>query len=340
MLEAVARIGSEVAVTAGVVPLTIFQYFGESVLGVTPDDATPATGTVTFTMIDTAGYTIDAGTQLDIDGVGFTTDIDLVVAPGNLTGSIAVSAIDTGTAGNDLVGAFVDVISPTYTFVETVELDAPTAEGLDGETGEEYADRLADELPTLSPKAILIEDFEALARRNTNVGRALAIDNYNPTGPDPAAEGHVTVVVHDLDGEALSAPIKAEIEETLEGERVLNLSVHVLDPTYTTLDVTFTATAYSDYDPALVEADAIAAVTAYFDPATWGDPTAGSSTDWIEETTVYRDDLVAVVKNVAGVRHVTGLTLAEDGDTLAEDDVVIVGPGALPRAGTIDGTVT
>lgn len=341
ILMATARMAVEVAVLAGEVPLAIFTYFGESVLGIPAMQATQATGTVTFALADTAGHTITAGTQLDIDGVAFLTTDDLTITAGGSTGSVGVDAATAGADGNDLAGAIVTLVSPTYVFVTSVALDAPTVGGVDAEDPAAYADRLADELPTLSPKAILIGDFEALARRNPLVGRALAIDNYDPGPPeDTAAEGHVAVAVHDAVGEPLSSGPKAEIAADLEANRVLNIVVHVIDPTYTTVDVSFTATAYAGYDPASVKTAGEAAIREFLDLTVWGRPPGSDATAWINETTLRRNDLFGVLYDVEGIRHVTALTLALGGGSLATSDVTLAGPAALPRAGTITGTVT
>lgn len=313
LLSAVARIGVENVVLAGRVPLEIFMYFGESVLNVPALQATNAVGSVTFTTIDADGpYTIVAGAQLDVDGVAFTTDIDLVIENGDTTGTVTVTSVDVGDETSGLVGTSVELLSPTLLFVSSVALDGLTTDGTDGETGEEYADRLADELPTLSEKAILLSDFATLARRNPAVGRALAIDHYNPTGPDPAAEGHVTIAVTDTLGGVLSGGTKDDIAAELSDDdnRVLNLVVHVIDPAFTTVDVAFTATMYDDWDAVTVAADAVAAVEAFLDPGAWGRPTFGSGTDWIDETTLRRNDLIGVLYGVPGIRHVTALTLA------------------------------
>jgi uncharacterized phage protein gp47/JayE len=331
----------EVAVLAGQVPLAIFTYFGEAVLGVPALQAAQATGTATFTMVDIAGYTVPAGAQLDIDGVAFLTIDDLTVAAGSSSANTNIEAVDAGTQANDLTGATVTLVAPTYVFVESVALSGTTAGGTDAEDPTDYADRLADELPTLSPKAILIGDFEALARRNPLVGRALAIDNYDPGPPiDAAAEGHVTVAVHDTAGEALGSSPKADIAADLEANRVLNIAVHVIDPTYTTVDVSFTATAYDDFDAATVETAAEQAITDFLDPATWGRPPGGDATAWINETTLRRNDLFGVLYDVEGIRHVTALTLALGGGAQDTADVTLAGPAALPRAGAISGSVS
>lgn len=341
LLSAVARMAVEIAILAGRVPLSIFTYFGDSVLGVAVLEGAQARGTVTFTLADAAGHTIADDAQIDIDGVPFTTDAELVVPAGQSAGTVGVTAVEAGTAANDLPAGAVDLVSPTYVFVNSVALNAPTSGGTDAETAEDYADRLADELPTLSPKAILIGDFEALARRNPLVGRALAIDNYDPGPPIvTTAEGHVTVAVHDVAGEVLAAGVRATIEADLEANRVLNIDVHVIDPTYTTIKVSFTATVYPGWSAASVDTEAEQAIRDFLSPATWGRPALGDPTDWVQETTVLRNDLMGVLYGVPGIRHVSALTLAETSGTLGTADVALTGAAPLPRPGTITGTVT
>jgi hypothetical protein len=314
LLSAVARIGVEIAILAGRIPAqTIFTFFGQTLVGELPLSATNATGSVTVTAVDTNGpYTVPAGAQIDIDGQTFTTDSDLTIANGATTGSVGVTAAIAGTAGNDLTGETVALIAPTLLFVDSVALDATTDGGTNAEDTDTYADRLARELPTLSPKPILIDDFADLARRNPLVGRALAIDNYDPGPPIVlAAEGHVTVAVHDLAGRTLASDVRAAIATDLasDSQRVLNLAVHVIDPTFTPVAVTFAAASYDGWDPSAVHADAITTLQAFLDPAAWGRPTLGPSTGWIDEQTLRRNDLMGALYGVPGVRHVTSLSL-------------------------------
>lgn len=345
LLGAVARMAVEVVVLTGQVPLAIFQTFGQRVLRVPALDATSATGTAVFTLTDTDGHTIPAGAQLDVNGVGFETTIDLVVPAGQSTGQVPIVALNPGSAGSGLLSP-VELVSPSYVWVDSVALTGITTGGTDGETGEEYADRLADELPTLSPKAILLEDFAALARRDAEVFRALAIDNYVPAGPGgvPAAQtgvaGAVTVAVQNQIGEAVSQAGKDRVTSALADGRVLNLDVYVIDPTYTGIDVAFTAHCYAGYDPSTVEAQAVQAVRDFLFPATWGNPAEGDRNEWVDEPIVLRNDLLGVLYRVPGIRHVDTLTLAVHGNALGTSDITLTGPAALPRAIDVNGTVT
>jgi hypothetical protein len=307
MLAAVGRMAAEIAVLAGDVPDEIFQTFGQKVLGIDPYVETSATGTVEFTLSDDDGHTIEAGAQIDIDGVGFQTTTDLVVAPGDTTGQVGVVAVIAGSDGSNLTGADVTLISPTYIWVDSVTVVGATGNGTDGEDPSAYLDRLADELPALSPKAILIQDYAAIARADEEVARALAIDNLIP--PSTTAEGAVTVAVLGAGGGLVSGGGKTRVEAALEAGRVLNIDVHVIDPTVTPIDVIWAGVARDGFDPATVEAEGNAALAALLSAARWGIPPGGLDTEWTDEATLTRFDLIGELYKVNGLRHVTSVTL-------------------------------
>lgn len=346
VLSAVARIGVEVVVMTGRMPLAVFQVFGTRVLNIPANVETAATGTAILAINDNpAGRTLLAGATFDLGGIGFQSTVDVTAPAGNLNANIPIIALEAGAAGSGLDGT-AQLITPAVTWIDSVAVITPTTGGIDGETDEQYVDRLADEIPTLSPKAILAADFEVLARRDSEAQRALVLDNYVPAGPGgtPAAQtgvaGAVTVAVQGPTGEPVSTGSKTRIETALEADRVLNIDVHVIDPTYTLINVSFTAKCYPDYDPATVEAAGEAAISTLLSPATWGQPVGGDQRDWIDEPTVLRLDLVGALYKVAGIRHVTALTLAINPAALGTADLTLPGPAGLPRPNTIAGTVT
>lgn len=339
LLGAVARMAAEVVVLAGRVPLAIFQYFGEQVLKIPVLDSTAASGVVTITAADTDGHTLDAGAQIDIDGVAFITTADAVIAALSTTATAPVVAIQAGSAGTGLTGGDVQLVSPTEVWVDSVSLNAPTTGGVDGESDDEYVDRLSDELGTLSPKAILLADFEAIARRDAEVYRALAIDNLVPPSTT-GVEGAVTVAVMGATGAAVSSAAKTRVEDALEAGRVLAIDVHVIDPTVTPIDVDWAGTAYDGFDPASVQAAGNQAVTDFLDAAAWGRPPNGDPEQWVDEPIVLRNDLFGVLYAVPGLRHVTSLELAETGDPLGVADVTLAGPAGVPAVGDVNGSVS
>lgn len=164
----------------------IFGRFGEVVFGVAPDVAVPATAETTWTMVDNAGYTIPAGTQVAIrtagdSTVGFTVLSDVSVPAGSTatdTGEVVISAIVPGSGANGLVTdpELIDALA----YVSSINLETTTSGGADAQTPDEYLDELRATLTLLSQNAILPEDVATLALSVAGVGRALPLDLYYP----------------------------------------------------------------------------------------------------------------------------------------------------------------
>ena len=121
----------------------------------------------------------------------------------------------------------------------------------------------------MTPRPILPQDFAVLARDIAGVERATAIDGYNPADQTTNNERMVTVAVVDADGEALNATIKQQVDDYLESLREVNFIVHVVDPNYTTIDVTFNVKAIPGYTASELEAATEAAIANYLSPANW-----------------------------------------------------------------------
>ena len=111
LIQAAARMGAVAMAAASGVPSSIFRFLGPLV-GVNPINATPATVTATATVVDTAGYTIPAGTIVGILDTGdnlvpFSVSNDVVIAPASTTGTLPLVALTPGAAGSGLGGATV-----------------------------------------------------------------------------------------------------------------------------------------------------------------------------------------------------------------------------------------
>lgn len=347
LIGALARIASELMTVLSDVPADIFRYFGAKLVGLIPIDAIPATMPTTWTMIDNLGHTIEEGTTIggrDEGGnlVTFVVDAEVVVPAGQLAtgaGAVLVRATSDGSASNDIDDPLELVDSAN--FVESVVATAPSANGVDAESNEEYLDRLAAELELLTPRPILPDDFAVMARRIGGVERAVAIDGYNPTGPLTNQERTVSVAAVDEEGEAVAAGIKTAIDTLLEAEREVNFDVFVIDPTYSIMDVTFTVRAHPGQDIVTLEAEAEQIVADYFDPANWGQGNLleSSASRWSNITTVRHAELLTLLNNIPAVNYVESLTFAIQGNALGTADVVLPGPAPLTRAGAINGTV-
>lgn len=347
LVEANARLAAENRDLASDVTTAIFRRFGQLV-GVRPIEAVAATALSTWTMIDDAGYTIPAGTAVGIAAAGdelitFLVQDDVVVAAGDTVtgaGAVALVAQEPGANGSGLAG--VPQLVDALAFVQSIALVGPTSGGADAEDDDHYLGRLRDDLALQAPRPILPRDFAVMARNIAGVERALAIDGYNPDDDSTGNERMVAVAVADALGAAVAPGVKATVDDMLQAQRELNFVVNVIDPTYTEVDITFTAVAFAGFDPVDVEARAAAAAAAFLDPALWGLPTFGdpsSGGGWISEDHVRYLEVAAALNAVEGLDYISALTIGLHGGAMGAADVALDGAAPLPEPGTIAATV-
>jgi len=359
LLQVNATQAADLRDLASNVPDMIFRYFGQSMMGIPPIDATYATVTATWVMVDNAGYTIPAGTTIGItnaagDLVAFDTLTDIIVASGSTTATgVTSQAIIPGAAGSGLGanGVVATLIDP-LTFVTSVTLTSTSTGGIDAETDAVYMNRLVRKLQNLSQRPILPADFASMALdADPSVYRAVAIDTYIPaptnTYNNPRA---VTVAAVDANGNNVSSTAKSNIDSYLQANREVNFLVYEMDPIRTTIDVTTTVKCLANYTTASVQANVIAAIQAYLNPATWGqDPRytdAGGAQTWVDVAVVRYLEIAAAINGASGVDYITttagnyDLTTRIAAGTMARTDITMSGPASLPVAGTITVTAT
>jgi hypothetical protein len=187
IMQSFGASSAETRDVASRVPRSIFRYFGATLAGVPPLDATTATCFSTWTMLDNAGYTVRAGTQVGIARTGdevyaFETVADFTVSPGStVANNVQLVAVDAGADSSGLGGAgtVISLLDP-LSFVSTITQVATTTGGSDAESDDAYLDRLASELQLLAPRPILAADFATFAREIPGVYRATVNDGYNP----------------------------------------------------------------------------------------------------------------------------------------------------------------
>lgn len=347
LVEALSQTAGELRALAALVPDSIFAYLGESILGIPPQAAVQATGTTTWTALDGNGYTIPAGTLVGItppsssDAIAYEVAADFSIPFGTtVVADVTIRALEAGSAASGLTGS-VQVLD-ALDFIEAVTLDAPTSGGADAETADAYLDRLSDLFTLLTPRPILPRDFAILAARQPGVARATAIDLYNPVTGETDSPRCVSVAVVDENGEPISAQAKADLDALLQAQREVNFLVFVIDPTYTTVDVSFQIASYPGYDPAETAARAEDAIASYLSPASWGVPPYGdtSARSWLNETTVRFLEVSERLNRVDGVHYVVSasLTIGVGGGAQGQADVVLPGAAPLPRPGAIVGS--
>src|SRR5215831_2804854 len=190
IIRAVAQLASENRDLATDVQDDIFRYFGASLVGVQPIDATPAQGNTTWTLTDTLGHTIPQGTNVGIPDINgniypFQVAHDVVVPNGQsatAAGAVLVTAVLEGAQGSALggVGSIVQLID-VLDWVQTVVLTGATFGGKDAEDDTVYLNRLSQHMQRLSMRPILPADFSAMALdADPSVQRAVTIDGFNP----------------------------------------------------------------------------------------------------------------------------------------------------------------
>lgn len=313
--EAIAAINRLPSATVEV----LFKLFGiERDLGIQP------TTTLTFNLSDTLGHDIPAGSRASlslgsgIDPVVFTTTQALAVPAGQSSGTVAATgdrftADANGTAGGTLLESL-DAI----TYLNSVVLGSAVVGGKDEETDQEWYDRAINRFGRLSETLAVPAQFVAAAKEHVEVIRAHAVDNYDPAvGPNPGDNlGHVTVAVYG-DHANLSTTFKNDLDAELELAAQANLSVHVIDPTVTTVNVTVSVVKNTQYTDATAIARVQDALEAFLD-----------SSSWDFSSTVYKNSLIAVVGGDEAVAYVSSMTVPA-GDTALTGVAPLTTPGTL-----------
>jgi uncharacterized phage protein gp47/JayE len=298
--------------------------------GVDKDFGAAPTAGATFTMGDTNGYTIPAGTQMylsleDGTSVKFLVQIPgLTIPPGSLSGTVPIiSDIFTASANGIVAGTRMTLADP-LPFIERVELATDVADGTDPETDDQWRDRGVARLSRLSDALVVPRHFEAAALERPEVSRAVGIDLYDPAvGPNPGDNpGHMTVAVLGENGATLSTEAKDLIEQDMESRAVAILDVHVVDVTIVTIPLAVQVHVFAGFDPAIVTQSIKDAINAYVDPLTW---TWGGK--------IRLNEIISLVDRVDGVDYVMATTING-----VAGDYTISGAATLPNAGTI--TVT
>lgn len=334
-IEALAPMAQNAAEAASTMFPAAFRQFGTTLYGVPYESGAPASALSTFMFADTDGHTIPAGTEIDVDGFAFATDTDVVVpALADTAAGVPITATANGAAQNGLTGAVVTLIS-ALAFVETVTLDAPSGGGADPEDDVAYQNRLASELQLRAKTLVTTRDFEIEAMADPGVGRAVAIAD---------SARHITVVLIDDFGEPVATPVKDRLVELFANYRQVNTVVTVIDATYTTVSVTYSAVAYPGFDLVDLGARIDATLTQTLSPASWGSPSnfgdPGSPNAWYNEPVVRKNKIIDLIADVEGVNYVIDVTITGSAGTVdGAGNLTMPGSVALPRPGTMTGTV-
>jgi hypothetical protein len=354
MIAVLARMVAEARAVAADVPLSIFTYYGQNIIGVPVITDTPARVDAQITLVSNpAGRLIEAGTLFgiaDADGnvKSFEVTTDRSIAAAVLTTSpspVTLQAIEYGSANNNLGGdGVLAENSEGIDWIDTITLTGPTVGGNDGESPEAYADRLSARLTLMSPRLILARDFALMARdiaaQNGVVVRTMALDNYNPADGTTNNEKMVAVAVVDsATGLAIPSGVKSDIDAGLQDQREINFVVNVIDPSYTTVDVTSTVVPIPGVDTEVARVNAETAVREYLQPYNFGKTQDTEAIDWALQTVLRHQDLSTVINNAPGVSHWSALTFGLNGGVQNTSDKTLTGAAPLTLPGVMLFTV-
>lgn len=293
--------------------------------GLERDAGAPPTTTLTFTMVDDAGYAIPPGTSVLVESgesqMTFVTTALYTVPVGSTSGTIsAVGSIYTSDM-NGITSADCFLVN-SLIYIDEVVLGSAIVNGADAETDANYFARATALFQRMTTTLILPSHFTSYALSN-NVYRATTIDNWDPddSGSVPGSSGgHVTVVVYGTNA-VLSAPTKAALQAGMDASSAANLVVHVVDAVVKTVNVAVTVKALPDWATEDVQANVTAALSSYLSIDTW---------DW--SSTLFRNNLIAVISYAEGVSYVSTLTTPST-------DLVWTTYGNLAKLGTCTVTV-
>jgi uncharacterized phage protein gp47/JayE len=304
LLQAMSVEVAEAAYTINRLPNAMTEVM-LGLFGVIRLTGTNPTVTLQFTVTDTSGYTIPAGTQVAMTWPGHTysypffTDVDLVITPSNLTGTGAATGSQaTASLNGTLSGTSVELMD-SIVAVDSVVTTTNVSGGVDPETDADFYTRGVQVLQRMSQTLVIPEHFTyAALEQTTLVSRATTIDNYDPgTGPNPGDNpGNITVAVYGL-GTTLTAPEKATLEASLSDRASAQLVIHVVDPNMETQNVTCAVKKYPQYSDTEVTDQITAALTDFMSPETW--PWSG---------TLRLNELITVISNCAYVDYVVSMT--------------------------------
>lgn len=324
LLEAMAVEVAEAVFSINRLPQAMVEIF----LGLFGVDRLPGeapTTTVRFNVVDTAGYTIPAGTQvaLAVDGSSttymFTTDVEMAVQPGSYSVTIPATGATKSALVNDVPPNTPLELLDAVMAVESVIVATTVVGGMDPETDIDFLTRGIQKFQRMSETLVIPSHFTTAAlEQSTYVTRAKVVDNYDPAiGPDPGDNpGHVTVVVYGIGG-LITEEDRAALLNILSEGAAANLAVHVIDPDIQTVNVAAAVKKLPQYTDEVIVANVTAALETYMSPEVW--PWSG---------TVRYNELVSVIDRVEGVDYVVDIT-TPSADVVYGIDTLLVNLGTL-----------
>lgn len=209
-----------------------------SFLGLTKQEATKATCTLTITLFDPTDieYTIPAGALVKAATdpiIIYETTQDLTFAVGEQTKTVAAQALLSGSSSRVQAGQLTLQQTP-LSYVDSIT-NTTSSGGLDDETDEQATTRLQGVLGSYYV-ANTPDSFESLVEQVQGVYRSKCYPNTHPTNSKINDPGFTTVVIYPTAGDGDQALIDA-VNTYLNDKHILGWPIYTILPLWQTIDI-------------------------------------------------------------------------------------------------------
>lgn len=226
---------------------------------------------------------------------------------------VEIEAMENGTVYNNVpAGVALDTVDYMIA-VESVSLSERTHDGEDAETTDSFMIRAENMLSRQTTSIVYAEQLESVAKTRPEVGQAMVLNNYD-AATGTTKTGHITVALTGRSGLPLLSETAESIWYELQSQVLASLVIHVIDPHYTTVNLTVTVEALPGTNHAQVQEAVQRVLVDRLDPKTW---------NWWN--TITNLDIASWIDEVAGVARVVS----------APNGITLTGVAPLPRAGDI-----
>lgn len=349
MIRVIAVMASSASQIASVVPLAILRKFGEEFIKLAFNEGARAQATTKWTIIEDelAVRTIEAGTAIEIAGLGFVTVNETEIPAKATTANILVEAVEHGEEYNNITGV-AEQVNP-LDWVTEVQFIGETSGGSNPESNEEYLVRLVGALKLQAPRPITAANYaefvrdvpESVIGSGVRVGRATSIDGYDAETAEENVERCVTTFVTNVNGEKLSVPQMEAIETWLRGFREINFLAFVREPSYHEVYITFKVHVLPEYNPEAVVTEVKEKLLKEISPIAWEQSRTGYSPFfpgfWLNQkpSKLRYNYVIGLIESIPGVAYVfpgaEGLKIGLSETPTETVDITLTGPAPLPQ---------
>jgi hypothetical protein len=350
LIDIILRAGATMAATgaevASDVPSNVFRAFGD-LAGAPALDAVSAEVVLTFTAVDTNGYTISVQTPVgltspsSVETIGFWSLNEVDIPVGSQSADVVCVAVIPGANGN---GLFQVTRTDSLSFISAIAMsptNAVSQGGQDAELDDAYDDRLSQEFETWTETPILGKNFATLSRKVNGVWRCGYIDNYNPADQTYNNDKMVALCPIDENGDDVIASMQQEVAALMEEWRETNFICNVFGATRSLIDVSYTGHVTDPTTIAQATSDVQSALAGYLNQATWGlqQTQTGQAPVWENDPNVRFSKIMTTIESTALVDWAELVTLGIQGGTMGTADIVMPGAFTLPNLGTVTANV-